>query len=198
MQITAIVKQKNGSYDIFVDGERVEKLDALVLAANRNIKVGAEISADTLKNIKKESGANFAFEAGLKYISRNMRTVSQVREKLLSLGYSEEDTESAIEKMQGYGYLSDTSYAKAYVSTYGRNRGKIRLSFELAQKGIDKEIISECLPDDDGISARVMAENKLKKYPTRDKMIRYLMSRGYEYDLSRQIAGELCKGENDD
>lgn len=192
MQITAIVKQKNGSYDIYVDGEKVEKLDAVVLAANRNIKVGAEISAESLENIKKTSGANFAFEAGIKYISRNMRTESEVRERLLSLGYSEEDTESAIRKLKEYGYVSDEAYAKAYVATYGRNRGKIRLSFELANKGVDKAVISACLPEDDRASARVMAEGKVKKYPQRDKMIRYLMSRGYEYEVAREVAKEVC------
>ncbi|MBQ2715110.1 MAG: regulatory protein RecX [Clostridia bacterium] len=193
MQITAIVKQKNGSYDIYVDGEKVEKLDALVLAANRNIKVGAEISSNTLEDIKKTSGANFAFDAGIKYISRNMHTESEVREKLLTLGYSPDDTESAIDRLKDYGYVSDEAYCKAYVATYGRNRGKIRLSFELANKGIDKEIISQNLPEDDRISAKIMAESKIKKYTDREKMIRYLMGRGYEYDVAREVASEVLE-----
>ena len=88
MQITAIVKQKNGSYDVYVDGEKTERLDAVVLASNKGIKVGAEITPDELEKIKRESGENFAFDAGIKYISRNMRTESEVRTKLLSLGYS--------------------------------------------------------------------------------------------------------------
>lgn len=195
MRITAVTKQKNGSYDIYVDGEKVEKLDAIVLAAKKNIKVGAEITEEELHNIKKESGENFAFEAGIKYISRNMRTESEVREKLLSLGYSALDTESAINKLKSYGYVNDRSYCKAYVSTYGRNRGRIRLSFELANKGVDKEIIAECLPEDDRISAEVMAKSKMQKYPERDKMIRYLMGRGYEYEVAREVAQEVCTTE---
>ena len=40
MQITAVTKQKNGSYDIYVDGEKYQRLDGVVLASFRKIKVG--------------------------------------------------------------------------------------------------------------------------------------------------------------
>ncbi len=197
MIITAVVKQRNGSYDIFVDGEKVEKLDAVVLAQNKNIKVGAEINPEELERIKKTSGENFAFESALKYLSRNIRTESEVRSKLLSLGYLDQDAESALTKLKEYGYVNDESYAKAYVSTYGRNRGRIRLSFELAQKGVDKSIIENALPEDDKITATIMAKNKRQKYTDREKMLRYLMSRGYEYDVAREVAQEVLESEDD-
>ena len=191
MQITAIVKQKNGSYDVYVDGEKTERLDAVVLASNKGIKVGAEITPDELEKIKRESGENFAFDAGIKYISRNMRTESEVRTKLLSLGYSETNAEYAIDKLKSYGYVNDLSYAKAYVSTYGKNRGRIRLSFELANKGVDREIIESALPDDDSVTALILAQNKANKYTDREKMTRYLLGRGYEYDVARAVAREV-------
>lgn len=191
MQITAIVKQKNGSYDVYVDGEKTERLDAVVLASNKGIKVGAEITPDELEKIKRESGENFAFDAGIKYISRNMRTESEVRTKLLSLGYSETNAEYAIDKLKSYGYVNDLSYAKAYVSTYGKNRGRIRLSFELANKGVDREIIESALPSDDSVTALILAQNKANKYTDREKMTRYLLGRGYEYDVARAVAREV-------
>lgn len=191
MQITAIVKQKNGSYDVYIDGEKTERLDAVVLASNKGIKVGAEITPDELEKIKRESGENFAFDAGIKYISRNMRTESEVRTKLLSLGYSETNAEYAIDKLKSYGYVNDLSYAKAYVSTYGKNRGRIRLSFELANKGVDRETIESALPSDDSVTALILAQNKANKYTDREKMTRYLLGRGYEYDVARAVAREV-------
>lgn len=191
MRITAVTKQKNGSYDIYVDGEKVERLDAVVLASFRKIKVGEEITEEELDEIKKTSGSNFAFDAAIRFLARNMRTESEIRSKLEDKGYSEEDAEGAIEKLRSYGYLNDSAYARAYVATYGKDRGKLRLAYELGTKGIDKSIIDEVLPDDEMERAKILAEKKIKKYPEKEKMVRYLMSRGYEYETAKNVANDV-------
>ena len=190
MRITAVTKQKNGSYDIYVDGERVERLDALVLASFRRIKVGEEITEQELEEIKKTSGLSFAFDAAVRFLARNMRTESEIRSRLEDKGYSQEDTDGAIEKLRSYGYLNDRAYARAYVNTYGKDRGKLRLAYELGSKGIDKSIIDEVLPESEVENAKILADKKAKKYPEKEKMIRYLMSRGFDYDTARIAANE--------
>ncbi len=197
MRITAVTKQKNGSYDIYVDGEKVERLDAVVLASFRKIKVGEEITEQELEEIKKTSGTNFAFDTAIRFLARNMRTESEIRAKLEDKGYSPEDAESAVEKLRSYGYLNDSAYAGAYVRTYGKDRGKLRLIYELGAKGIDKAIIDEALPESEEENAKALAEKKIKKYPEKEKMIRYLMSRGFEYETSKRVALEVL-GESHD
>lgn len=191
MRITAVTKQKNGSYDIYVDGEKVERLDAVVLASFRKIKVGEEITSEELESIKKTSGSNFAFDAAVRFLARNMRTESEIRSKLEDKGYSEDDTEGAIEKLRSYGYLNDVAYARAYVNTYGKDRGRLRLAYELGSKGIDKSIIEEVLPENEVETAKILADKKVKKYPEKEKMIRYLMSRGFDYDTAKTATSEV-------
>ncbi len=199
MRITAVMKQKNGSYDVYVDGEKVERLDGVVLASFRKIKVGEEITEEELENIKKASGTNFAFDTAIRFLSRTMRTESEIREKLEAKGYSPEDAESAVSKLRSYGYLNDFAYANAYVRTYGKDRGKLRLRYELSSKGIEGEIIDQVLPDSEEENACALARKKVKKYPEKEKMIRYLMSRGFEYETSakafNKISGEITEDE---
>ena len=198
MRITAVIKQKNGSYDVYVDGEKVERLDGVVLASFRRIKVGEEITREELDDIKKASGTNFAFDTAIRFLSRNMRTESEIRQKLEDKGYSSEDADSAVEKLRSYGYLNDSAYANAYVRTYGKDRGKLRLRYELGAKGIDGKVIEEALPENEEQIARSLAQKKSKKYPEKEKMVRFLMSRGFEYETSSKVAREIAEGNTDD
>lgn len=191
MQITAVTKQKNGSYDIYVDGEKYQRLDGVVLASFRKIKVGEEITKEELDELLSKSGVNFAFDSAIKQISRSIKSESEIRAKLEQKGYTEQDINGAIEKLRSYGYVNDTAYAHAYVSTYGKDRGKLRLVYELSAKGIDKSIIEEVLPDTEEENARTLAQKKVKKYTEKEKMIRYLMGRGFEFELSKKVAGEV-------
>ena len=198
MRITAVTKQKNGSYDIYVDGEKYQRLDSVVLASYRKIKVGEEITKEELDDILSRSGVNFAFDSAIKQISRSLKSESEIRKKLEEKGYTESQAQGAIDKLKSYGYINDLAYAHAYINTYGKDRGKLRLIYELGAKGIDKDIIDQVLPDDEEENARNLAVKKVKKYVEKEKMIRYLMSRGFEYELARRVSGEVLEEGNYD
>ena len=191
MRITAVTKQKNGSYDVYVDGEKYQRLDGVVLASYRKIKVGEEITKEELDDIRNRSGVNFAFDSAIKQISRSLKSESEIRTKLEEKGYTEEESNGAIEKLRSYGYVNDRAYAHAYVSTYGKDRGKLRLVYELSAKGIDKEIIDEVLPEDEEQNAKELALKKCKKYTEKEKLVRYLMGRGYTFDTAKKVSGEV-------
>ena len=72
------------------------------------------------------------------------------------------------------------------------------LIYELGAKGIDKDIIDQVLPDDEEENARNLAIKKVKKYVEKEKMIRYLMSRGFEYELAKRVSGEVLEEGNYD
>lgn len=190
MQITSITKLKADKYEIFVDGELYAVLDGVVLLSNR-LKVGMEIEDRKLLQIKCESDQNLAFNEGIKYLSRARKTESEVRQKLLQKGYEECAIDGAITKLISYGYVDDEAYARAYVSIYQSTRGKNRLRYELSLKGISRGVIESALPEDEYQSAYKLAEKKISKYGDREKLIKYLISRGYEYELSRRVVGDL-------
>lgn len=190
MLITSIVKQKNGTYEVYADGERYEGIDAVTLLSNR-IKVGATVDDGLMRNLIDSSAVNHAFSEGIKYLSRARHTEGEVRLKLQSKGYSECAVDEAVGKLKDYGYVNDEAYAKAYVSVYSKSRGKNRLVYEMTQKGISKEVILANLPDDEYESAYLIADKKRSKYEDSDKLIRYLMGRGFDYELSRRVVRDL-------
>lgn len=192
MLITSITKQKADRYEIYVDGESYGVLDGVVLLSHR-LKVGLEIEEEELFKIKRESGTSFAFADGIKYLSRARHTENEVRGKLNSKGYEDEAIDGALKKLRDYGYVDDEGYAKAYVSVYGASRGKNRLRYELSLKGVSREIIEGVLPDDEYRSAYLLAEKKKSRYDSTEKLVRYLLSRGFEYEVARRVASEVEK-----
>ena len=64
--------------------------------------------------------------------------------KLLERGYREGETASAIEKLQGYGYVNDEAYAKELARRAAESgKGRRRIKMELQEKGIGKELASQ-------------------------------------------------------
>ena len=190
MLITSIVKQKADRYEVYVDGEYYGVLDGVVLASHR-LRVGLEVEERVLSEIKIESGTSFAFLDGIKYLSRSRHTENEVRSKLTSKGYDCQSIEGALKKLSEYGYVDDEAYAKAYVSINGATKGKNRLRYELALKGISREVIDGSLPDDEYDCAYVLAKKKKSKYDSSEKLVRFLLSRGYDYDVARRVANQL-------
>ena len=190
MLITSITKQKGDRYVLYVDGENYATVDGVVLLTHR-LKVGSEVAESVLLQLKEESGANFAFLDAVKYLSRSRHTESEVRGKLSSKGYGDKEIDVAIKKLIEYGYVDDEAYAKAYVLTYGATRGKNRLRYEMSLKGVKKEYIDEALPEDEYLSAYKLAEKKRSRYSDREKLIRYLIGRGYDWEVSRRVVEQL-------
>lgn len=190
MQITSIVKKKADVYEIFVDGEYCAIVDGVVLASRR-LKIGSTVDETTIDEIKYASGVTFAFGDAIKYLSRARHTQMEVESKLQTKGYDDIAISGAINKLVEYGYIDDEGYAKAYVAIYSNTRGKNRLRYELTQKGVSRSIIDTVLPEDEYASCFSLADKKKSRYQDKDKLTRYLLGRGYEYEVVRRVVADL-------
>ncbi|MBP7478458.1 MAG: RecX family transcriptional regulator, partial [Chitinophagales bacterium] len=91
------------------------------------------------------------------------------------------------------------AYARGKFNIKGRGRNKIQM--ELSQKGIDKEIIQDALREiDDAAYADKLKTMAIKKNKTilsenlfdrKTKLIRFLLSKGFEMDLIRKTVDEI-------
>lgn len=85
-------------------------------------------------------------ELALKYLSLRSRSVFEMREYLFRKKQKEEDIELIIQELLELGYLDDLQYAKDYVQyARSKNRGLIRISKELYDKGISRETLEDAL-----------------------------------------------------
>ncbi len=65
-------------------------------------------------------------------------------EKLTDRGYTLEESEEAIEKLKGYGYVDDEAYAKALARRGSESgKGSRRIAAELQSKGVAKDLARE-------------------------------------------------------
>ena len=64
-----------------------------------------------------------------------------LKARLTDYGYRESEADAAIEKLKDYGYINDESYAAELARRSAESgKGSRRISFELKEKGIDKEL----------------------------------------------------------
>jgi regulatory protein len=85
--------------------------------------------------------------AALRFLEARQRSAAEVRRRLTTLGYRQELVTGAMERLTELGLLDDESFARAWVESRdrARPRGARALRAELAQKGIDRQLVDEVI-----------------------------------------------------
>lgn len=205
-KITAIEPQKRNKQrvNVYIDDQFYCGMEAVTVYTHF-LKVGKEVDEETLKEAILSSEVGVAFQKSIDYISRSLKTEKQMRDYLLKKDFSIEVVESVIEKLLGYKYINDENYAKLYTEQNLKNKGNRRLKQELQQKGVDKELVETTLSGVDNDLHRENAVKLAEKYmrnkendlKTLQKLQRYLVSRGYDFDVVNSIVGFYRSGNGD-
>ena len=169
------------------------------------LKIGASVSPEDLDEIQAESETMRALDKALNFISRSQKTKKQVEDYLESKGYLKKTIEAVLDKMSAYKFVNDQNYAKDYVKSASKNKGKRLITLELKRKGVSIDDMSEALNDIDGETeteaATKIAEKYLKnKEKTREnavKCYKYLLSKGFDYETAKEAADKIIKDEDD-
>ena len=97
---------------------------------------------------KRKTARKSALDTAADFIGLRPRTVAETRRKLKEKGYEDDEIESAIASMIDYKYLDDYSYCISYFRyAYSKQRGRRRIVRELAEKGVDRELIETAYDD---------------------------------------------------
>ena len=147
------------------------------------------------------------YAAGL--CARGEQCEHDLRQKLLRRELSDADVELIIGYLRKHRYVDDSRYSAAYVRTKSRLNGwgpwKIRQG--LATKGISKEIIAGAMQEADEAdyikSAYKAACSKARKLDLtaiadRQKLYRFLMSKGFGTDIISAILKRLSMPEEEE
>ncbi|MBQ8406644.1 MAG: RecX family transcriptional regulator [Clostridia bacterium] len=202
--ITAQVKDKTRC-SVFIDGRFVCGLALETVMKNR-LKVGKQITLEEMSAIQLEGEKDKAFDKALYYISASQKTEKQVSDYLSGKGYLPEVVEYVLEKLKGYSFVNDESYAKAYASDALKRKGSRLVKRELAQKGVEESQIQQALcsvedrREEEGCQrlAEKYLKNKETDRQTLQKAFRYLMSKGYDYDMIKSVLSLLTDTEIED
>ena len=187
MKITS--KPGNGNkVHIYIDGEYTLTLyDDFWYRAG--YKENQEISDDELASLKEEAGFRSAYEKGIKYLSMRAYSQKELYNKL-KMKFGAEASQRAIDKLLYMGYLHDESFAEYYAKYLFevKKYDVKRISYELKNKGIDSDIISETLKilDNEPIPRiidmlRSKYEKSLENEKDRKRLVNRFIRMGYSY-----------------
>ena len=188
-----IQKSNKTRANLYIDGQfafGVEMLTVMKLG----LKIGQEVTEQKLQEAIFDSEKSVAFEKAMDYLSRGMKTKKQMTDYLFKKGYVPQVVYYVVDKLIDYKYVDDDTYARLYVEHNSSNKGNRRLSQELQQKGIARDQAEQFanIPKAEqeenaaALAAKYM-RNKTNDVKTLQKLQRYLLSRGYDYDTVNGI-----------
>lgn len=191
-EITAITPQIKDKRrcNVYVDGRFCCGLTLEATVKNR-LKVGQIITPERLAEIQLDSEKNTAFDKALIHLSATQKTEKQVRTFLEGKGYLPAVVDYVIDKLRSYNFLNDGQYAEAYVECIGKRKGSKLIRLELMKKGVSEDAIDTALeglsPQQETDSATAILEKYMRgktcDKTTLQKAYRYLMGKGYDYEV---------------
>jgi len=203
-KITKIEIQKRNKerVNLFLDDEYAFSLST-ELVYKEALKVNEEVDSKKLGVLAEREGLIRCKDSALRIIERSYKTEKEVRDKLSTKGYEDNAINKSIEFLKEYDFINDIKYTKAYIKDKLNSTGSNKIKYTLIQKGISKELIEEELSnlneDNEKKVAIELAKKKfiiIKKretdnYKISGKLYRYLLSKGYGYDVVNEVVKEV-------
>lgn len=133
-------------------------------------------------------------------ISKRSYTESALRKKILhytksrSLSITDENIESLITITKQSNLVNDSEYVRRFIADRLRfhPRSKKMLAYELKTKGIDQSLVDQLLNDYNEEEALCNIIEAKKNYG-REKLIQYLLTQGFPYDLITKKVGNFVE-----
>lgn len=142
------------------------------------------------------------YNYGLNRLSSRDYLRNELFTKMSNLQPDPDMVNRALDKLQNLGYLNDKRKIRSFLNSYQSKESTTKTKNRLIQKGASKDLIDEVLfeineeskniqyeYDSQTDGALVLLERKFKYYQpdNKDKMLRFLISKGYNYTLCSKI-----------
>jgi regulatory protein len=135
--------------------------------------------------------AKSIYERAIAYLARREHSSSELRLKLVKVGFESTDIDDVLKKLAENNLQSDSRFAENYLR-YRSNRGYgfQRIRQELKEKGVSTDIISEALEQAEidwftlaiEVRCKRFGENIPDDYKDRAKQQRFLQYRGFSHE----------------
>ncbi len=204
-RITRLARQDRNPerLNVFLDGAFAFALGVEV-ARREGLAVGAELSAAQVEALRAAADVGKATDAALRLLTQRPRSARELRDRLRQKGYGPATIDAAIAKLEGWRYLDDAAFARAWVENREahRPRGRRLLEQELRRKGVDRAVVDETIAEaalDEPSAALALGQAKLRTYAgaglepavVRRRLGAYLARRGYDFEVVRPVLDQL-------
>jgi regulatory protein len=202
-RITAIEVQerRKDRRSIFVDGRFVVGVDEDVIA-DLGLKVGQQFSEDELNAVVRAEILRKAKERALNLLSYRARSRKELAGRLRRAGYDEEIVEETLSRLENTGLIDDAQFSQGWVNSRvsGKGLGKVRVRWELRQKGVASEVVEEALSSVDPDERKLAADAARRRWEKdkdpdlrarRRRVASYLQRQGFEWQLVSEMMEKL-------
>jgi regulatory protein len=196
----AFQKRTDERVNVYLDGEYAFALPAIEAA---RLKVGQALSDADVAALQATDAAAKAYDRAVQYLSFRPRSATEVRRRLEQAEVDADTIEAVIARLTEQGYLNDAEFARYWVENRQlfRPKGDRALRQELRQAGVDSETIQQSLEGLDTTEAAYAAARpkaeRLKLLAQEDpqafkqKLGNFLLRRGFNYDIVREITNRI-------
>lgn len=202
MLVTAITETTRKKVKIVFDHQFILVLYKGELKAF-SLWEGAEVPDDTIERIEDQILKKRATKYAMNLLVKKDYTSKELTDKLVKAGYTENSAGAALAYVSSYHYVDDLSYARRYLETYSDRKSIRKMQMELRQKGISDELFLQAKDaaqmEDEADTLRYYAEKKarsldLSQEKDRQKLLRFLVGRGFSFGDARDMLQELSEG----
>lgn len=200
MKITRIELQKNDNtrFNLFSGDEYI------MSASVDNLKDYSygefEISEEDLKALMEKEDIEKAYNKAIRYVSKSLKTTKEVRDYLYKHKVPANFHDEVIKKLEDIKLLDDKRYLEIYLEekfNYSTD-GPMKIKSKLYQKGFSSQDVDPYLEqyrnqEEDNLRKAIEIRLRSKKNEDKNKLIRYLLSKGFDYSSIKDVIGDYYK-----
>ncbi|MBM7556027.1 RecX family transcriptional regulator [Halanaerobacter jeridensis] len=202
--ITKIEVQKNDKQrcSIFVDGKFLLGIEA-ELVYEFHLEKGEVLTEEMLNQLLDQEELLNAKQAAFNLLSYRQRSTQELKERLLRKDYGIEIVNQVIHVLNKLEYLDDKEFATSWIKDrITKGYGPYRIRRQLKEKGVDTNIIEECLAEeyDSQLEYDLAAELAAKKrsryndedyHERRYKLSKVLERKGFSFETINLVLDDL-------
>lgn len=201
IKVNDLQKGKKNRYIVTLNENEYDVNENLIL--NYHLIKGYVIEDDkVLDDIISDISYYDFYDIALTYLKRNIKSSGEIKKYLKKKGASDEISSKIVSALISHKLLDDKKYFELYVSHYIRiGYGPIYIINKAKQSDIPQNIIEEFdfinYKDDIKASCLKQSQKKIKLIKESDayqkimKLKRYLISRGYDYNMINEVIKEI-------
>ncbi|HCY77894.1 MAG TPA: hypothetical protein DHV28_18460 [Ignavibacteriales bacterium] len=203
-------KDEKNVFVYFDNGERLILSEDTFF--NSGLRKGDEISEDRFSYFIEQNIIYHIKQRALSFLARRFHSERELLIKLKSKSYEERLIKIVLSELKQRDFIDDKIFANHFVEEKLKKKlwGKNKIRAALFSKGVSASIIDEVLDEfsideeqnDTAFELAVKKYDKLKlresdKRRLKQKIIAFLLSRGFDYEVSSEAVNKIIKQDFD-
>jgi regulatory protein len=196
--LISVQKRNQNRLNVEINGNFALGLDRMIAAW---LRTGQYLSDEEIASLKKRDSDEVLYQSAVHLISYKSRTKTELMERLIEKGYSQDQVQIVLDRLEESHLIDDRGYAERWVEDRSvlHPRSHRLMATEMRRKGIASEIALEALEGikEDSALALEAGRKSLRRWQGlneqdfKKKCADFLARRGFNYSVIRSILPDL-------